>query len=364
MDNMMQRREHIETKSTNSEFSPLSFACTDEKQIYLKSLNKCREELDKLVVKIVNREGAEEILKRTIVQGSPFKGQLLTPEILNKSKLQPKYRMSIKGIDRALFSPAYNIGHGRIAVAAYIKKEKNYIVASYFLSNSHGIWRCLDGYFMVENKIISYGTKGKQDSMNLALVFQKALSEITKNGTSIINIHYYQSEFIFTGTTYNALLQINTRNKKTKTQQKNVKDVPQKLSGNFYAGRGKRIPPEAIKFHNPNQAPDFSKIITRWEAANKIYGKIVYEAFLSGNDQFIYTFCRDGKNRTWLASIENHSKIQPTGVRGIWVDGGDLTTPAYEYDNKAGVYGNAQLRWGNYIDMSKNYLSKIWRTVN
>lgn len=361
---MRQWREYIGSKAVNPGTTRLPFAFTDLKQIYFENLNNCIEELETLIVEIVNKEKAEEVLNRTIVRGTPFKNQLLTPEILKKNKLQPKYRMTIKGIERALFSPPYNIGQGRIAVAAYIKKEKNYIAASYYLSNSHGIWRCLDGYFMVENKIISYGTKGRQDSMNLALVFQKALSEITKNGTPIINIHTCQSDFIFTGTTYNALLKIKSRYPKSKTLQKNVPELPQKLSGNFYAERGKRIPPEAIKFYNNNQAPDFSKLITRWEAANKIYGKIIYEAFLSGNSQFIYTFCRDEKNRTWLASIENHSKIQPTGVREIWVDGGDLTTPAYEYDIKAGPYGNAQLRWGSYIDMSKNYLSKIWKTVN
>jgi len=363
LDNMIQQREYRE-KNAIPESTGLSFALTGAKQIYLNNFKRYKEELETLVVEMIDEEKADEVINRTFVQGSPFKGQLLTPEILKKSNLQPKYRMSISGMERALFSPAYNIGHGRIAVAAYVKKEEKYIAASYYLSNSHGIWRCLDGYFMVENKIISYGTKGRQDSMNLALVFQKALSEITKNGTPIMNIHHYPCEFIFTGTTYNALLQLSSRYKKTKTQQKNSPDLPQKLSGNFYAGRGKRIPPEAIKFYNHNQAPDFSKIITCWEAANKVYGKIVYEAFLSGNGQFIYTFCRDEKNRTWLAGIENHSKIQPTGTRGIWVDGGDLTTPAYEYDIKAGVYGNAQLRWGSYIDMSKNYLSKIWKTVN
>ncbi|MGD2084646.1 MAG: hypothetical protein PVH61_00535 [Candidatus Aminicenantes bacterium] len=361
---MIQRHEHSGSNIVISGSSGLPFAFIDTKQICLKNLHQCKEELETLVVEIVNKKKSEEALNRTKVRGSPFKNQLLTPGILKQNKLEPKYRMTTKGIERALFSSAYNIGQGRIAVAAYIKKEKNYITASYYLSNSHGIWRCLDGYFMVENKIISYGTKGRQDSMNLALVFQKALSEITENGTPIINIHPCQSDFIFTGTTYNALLQINSRYLKSKTQQKNGPDLPQKLSGNFYAGRGKRIPPEAIKFYNHHQAPDFSKLITRWEAANKIYGKIVYEAFLSGNSQFIYTFCQDEKNRTWLASIENHSPIQPTGVREIWVDGGDLTTPAYEYDIKAGVYGNAQLRWGNYIDMSKNYLSKIWKTVN
>jgi hypothetical protein len=363
MNNIMQRYEYIEKNAKpGSTGFPITFV--DEKQIYLKNLNKFKEELETLAVEIVTEEEAEDVLDRTIVQGSPFKGQLLTPKILRSSKLQPKYRMWITGSERALFSAAYNIGYGRIAAVAYIKNKKNYIAASYYLSNSHGIWRCLDGYFMVENKIISYGTKGRQDSMNLALVFQKALAEITNNGTPVIDIPYYHSDFIFTGTTYNALLQINTRDKNTKTQQEKVPDMPQKLSGNFYADRGKRIPPEAIKFYNHNQAPDFSKPITSWEAANKIYGKIVYEALLSGNGQFIYTFCRDEKNRTWLAGIENHSQIQPTGVRGIWVDGGDLTTPAYEYDIKAGVYGNTRLRWGNYIDMSKNYLSKIWKTAN
>jgi len=363
MNNIIQRHEYIEKKA-NPSSSGFPIAFTEEKQISLKNLKKFREELDTLVVEIIDKEEAEEILKRTIVQGSPFKGQLLTPEILRSSLLQPKYRMCITGMERALFSTPYNIGHGRIAAAAYIKDKKNYIAASYYLSNSHGIWRCLDGYFMVENKIISYGTKGRQDSMNLALVFQKALAEITKNGTPVIDIPYYRRDFIFTGTTYNALLQINTRDNQTKTQQKKIPDLPQKLSGNFYTDRGKRIPPESMKFYNHNQAPDFSKLMTSWEAANEIYGKIVYEAFLSGNDQFIYTFCRDEINRIWLAGIENHSQIQPTGVRGIWVDGGDLTTPAYEYEIKAGVYGNTQLRWGNYIDMSKNYLSKIWKPAN
>lgn len=341
----------------------------EAKQIYLKNLNNCKKEMDSLLVKTVNKSEAEKVLHRTLVQGSPFKGQRLTPGVLEKWGLLPKYQIYINGIERAFFSPAYNIGQGRIAVTAYIKKEKKYIAVSYYLSNSHGIWRCLDGYFMVENKIISYGKKGRQDSMNLSLVFQKALSNITQTKIPIIDICQGHSDFVFAGTTYNALFQINA-NPKVKIEQKNgltllnVPDLPQKLAGNFYPEKGKRIPPEAIKFYNQNQAPDFSKLITQWEAKNKTYGNINYEAFLSKNGQFIYAFCRDEKNRIWLGSIENHSNIKPSGIREIWVDGGDLTTPAYEYDIKAGNYGNRKLRRGNYIDMYENYLSKIWKTVS
>jgi hypothetical protein len=322
------------------------------------------------MVKTVNKREAKEILGRTLVQGSSFNGRMLTPAILKKYGLQPKYKVYMQGVEQVFFSSPYGIGQGRIAVTAYNKKDKKYIADSCFLSNSHGIWRCLDGYFMVENRIISYGKKGRQDSMNLSFLFQKALAQITNNGKNIIEIQPGERDFLFAGTTYNALFQVDTGKLKTEISLNNSVPVPnavslsQKLSGNFYPEHGKRIPPEAMKFYNQSQAPDFSKFITLWESKNDTYGKITYKAFLSGNDQFIYAFCRDEKNRIWLGSVENQSKIKPSGVREIWVDGGDLTTPAYEYDIKAGHYGNRGLRRGNYIDMYENYLSKIWKSTN
>ncbi len=321
------------------------------KQDYLKKSFK--EMFETFSVRLINKKNAKEILNRLEVHGSPFNDEILTPGILEKNGLQPKYKMSVYGAEMAYFSSVYNIGLGRIAVVAYIKKDGNYIPRSYYLSNSHAIWRYLEEYISIEGKIVSYGTGNKRDSTNLPLVFQKSLSSIAKDGVLIIDSRY--RDLIFAGTSPNALFEI----AKKSTYTLEVESMPQKLYGNFYQENGKRTPPEELKFYDYNQAPDFSKFITGWDSGNKTYGKITYEAFLSKDNQFIYTFCKDKIGRAWVGSIENHSKIQSTGLRETWVDGGDLTTPAYEYTEKAGNYGNNDLRFGDYIDMSKNYLSKI-----
>lgn len=330
----------------------------EAREVYLKKSNQFKEDLETLSIGTVDETEAKEILKDTVVQGSLFKGMSLTPGILEMNGLQPKYKMSMRGFEMATFSPAYNIGQGRVAVVAYMKKDGKYIPRSYYFSNSHAIWRCLDGYTLLEGKIVSYGSGEKRGGTNLPLVFQKALAEITKNPEAIVTLENQEnSEFIFAGTTYSTLSLA-----AEKSTAENNENVPQKLRGNFYreSEESERISPEEMKFYDPQQVPDPSKSITGWESRNNAYGKITYEALLSRDDQLIYIFCRDETGRVWLGSIENHSMIRTTGLKQTWVDGGDLTTPAYEYIEKAGKYGDANLRWGNYIDMFKNYLSKIW----
>jgi hypothetical protein len=74
-------------------------------------------------------------------------------------------------------------------------------------------------------------------------------------------------------------------------------------------------------------------------------------------------FCRDATGRVWIGSIEDNSEIQSTGLKKSWIEGGDLTTPAFEYKYKetdqTGGYGNDKIRNGPYIDMYENYLKKI-----
>ncbi len=313
-----------------------------------------KEIFETLAVASVEMDDSKEILSRTEVRGSPFNEEILTPEILEKNGLQPKYKMSINGSEIAYFSSVYDINFGRIAAVAYKKEERKYIPRSYYLSNSHAIWRYLAGYIAIEGKVVSYGTAGKRESMNLPLIFQKALSSIAKNGVSQIDTQ--ARDLIFAGTSTNVIFEM----MKKSTYHLDTENTPQKLFGNFYQENGKQTPPEEMRFYNCNQAPDFSKLITGWKSENRTYGKITYKAFFSNDNQFIYTFCKDKIGRVWVGSIENHSKIQSTGLRETWIDGGDLTTPAYEYAEKAGDYGNNDLRLGNYVDMYKNYLSKVW----
>ena len=333
----------------------------EAREVYLKKLYQYKEDLETLSIGLLDDTEAKEILKETVVQGSPFKGLSLTPEILAVNGLQPKYKMSMRGFEMAYFSAAYNIGQGRLAVMNYMKKDGKYIPRSYYFSNSHAIWRYLDGYTLLEGKIVSYGSGEKRGSTNLPLVFQKALAEVTRDPEAIVTLENQEiNEFIFAGTTRSTLC-LAAENSTTETAEHN-ETVPQKLRGNFYRENedDERIPAKEMKFYDPQQVPDSSKLITGWESRNNLYGKITYEAFLSRDDQLIYIFCRDETGRVWLAGIENHTMIRPTGLKQTWVDGGDLTTPAYEYIEKAGKYGNPDLRWGNYIDMFKNYLSKVW----
>jgi len=329
----------------------------DAGQVYREKAKKLREQLRTLAITEVTGTEAGEILNAAEIQGSPYKDRMLTPPDLEKNGLQPKYKMSFKGFAPAYFSSPYHIGQGRPAVVAYMKKDSQYIPGSYYQSNSHGIWRRLDIYTMMEGKIVSYGAGEKRGMTNLPLVFQKALAQITRNPDLIIKPTGDESDFIFAGPSYSTLSLLTYHS--TAMVSETVEKEPEKLDGNFYGENVRLVPPGEVDFYDRRQAPDFSKPVTHWENGNKVYGKITYRAFLSGDDRFIYTFCRDETGRAWIGSIENHSAISAAGPRETWVDGGCLATPAYEYLGREGHYGNPGLRAGNYIDMFKNYLSKV-----
>ncbi len=70
-------------------------------------------------------------------------------------------------------------------------------------------------------------------------------------------------------------------------------------------------------------------------------------------------FCSDNLGRAWIGGIEVNAPVGTTGLREQWVNGGDLTTPAYEYDIHADEYGNSNLTSGHYVDMFENYLQHI-----
>lgn len=338
-------------------------------QVYHEKAKKLREQLRTLSITEATETEAKEILRAAEIQGSPYKGRILTLPDLEMNGLEPKYKMSFKEFAPVYFSFPYHIAQGRVAVVAYLEKDGQYVPGSYYQSNSHGIWRRLDGYTMMEGKIVSYGAGEKRGITNLPLVFQKALAEITGNPSLIIKLTADESDFIFAGVA-SSTLSLLSRNSTAvepkrerepeRERQPEIKEKqPEKLDGNFYGENGSLIPPGEVDFYDRRQAPDFSKPMTHWEAVNKAYGKITYKAFLSGDDRFIYTFCNDETGRAWIGAIENHSAICPTGPRETWVDGGCLATPAYEYLGREGNYGNPELRIGNYIDMFENYLSKV-----
>ncbi|MDQ1353425.1 MAG: hypothetical protein QG657_3731 [Acidobacteriota bacterium] len=326
-------------------------------QIYSEKAKQLHEQIKTVSIAEIKETEGKEILKAAEIQGSPYKGRMLTLSDLAQNGLQPRYIMSFKGFAPAYFSSPYHIAQGRVAVIAYLKKDGQYIPGSFYQSNSHGIWRRLENYVMMEGRIVSYGAGEKRGAANLPLVFQKALAEITNNPNLIINLDHEESDFIFAGVAHSTLSLLSRNSTAAESEIKEKQ--PEKLDGNIYNENDRLIAPEEVDFHDRRQAPDFSKQVIHWEAVNKLYGKTTYKAFLSGDDRFVYTFCKDERDRAWIGCIENHSAICADGPRETWVDGGCLATPAYEYLGREGNYGNPELRIGNYIDMFKNYLSKV-----
>ena len=240
------------------------------------------------------------------------------------------------------------MGSGRIAVVSYVEKDGEITAYSYYRSDSQGVWRFLPDYTIKENGKIKWAGKGYgEESVTLPIELQKTLSTTTKEKIRLKR----NPEFIFAGTAKRF-------GREFKGYYNEVESSPKKLNGNFYPKYNEKIPPEQMILTD-NESPDFSKLITSWEQETALYGKIVIEVFPSKDGRFKYMFCRNSSGKAWIGGIQDNSEIKSTGLRKTWVSGGDLTTPALEYEDLAGNFGNDGERIGPYVDMSENYLSKV-----
>lgn len=317
---------------------------------------KYAEQKDEFEIEIteIDRKIAEKILNQVQIEGDKYKSKKLTPEIIRENQLVPKYKIKVGDISVWFSSQTYDIGKGRIAVMAYVKKEDKVIARSYYRSNSQGVWRFLPDYETDnQGKIILYGKGYHEQSIVLPIAMQKAMEEIAQKKPAL-EIKNEDPQLLLAGTAKHF-----SWDEKSKYYQE-IESSPRKLDGNFYATSSKkRLAPESLHFNNPEDKPDFFKILTSWTAKSSLYGDISMEVFSSQNKAFKYVFCRDKKNRVWISAIEDNSEIQSSGLKKNWVLGGDLTTPAYEYNIQAGSYGNANDMKGKYCDMYEKYISKI-----
>jgi len=326
-----------------------------KKTQYTKSNNKSieiREKQEKIQypdiqIEKINNDESKKILEKTKIYGDPFMGEFLTTKILEEEKLGPKYKTKL-GDYTMWLSSAYELGSGRIAVVSYIEKDGEITAYSYYRSDSQGVWRFLPDYTIKENGKIKWVGKGYgEESVTLPIELQKTLSTITKEKIKPKR----NPEFIFAGTAKRF-------GREFKGYYNEVESSPKKLNGNFYPKYNEKISPEQMVLTD-NESPDFSKLITSWEQETALYGKIVIEVFPSKDGRLEYMFCRDSSGKIWIGGIQDNSKIQSTGLRETWISGGNLTTPAFEYEDLAGNFGNDKEKIGPYVDMFKNYLSRV-----
>jgi ADP-heptose:LPS heptosyltransferase len=306
-----------------------------------------------LTTENVDPTEVEELLEKLEFHGHPYNGTTLSVELIKEKGLIPKYRIQQNGVNIFLSSQAYSLGRGRAAVLAYVERDGKLIPRSYYRSNSQGVWRYLpaykDGWF----------DKGyNEESVTLPLSIQEPLTKlISDHGVAVIE----NPKSIFFGTAkplteYKATVE----DKATMSYYQEIQEKATRLSGNFYSSdRSIKIAPENLVFSDTNDSPDFSKKSSSWTGNNEMYGDVTYEVFPSRNGEYLYLFCKDSANRAWIGGVEKLSPTTSTGLSEEWVSGGNLTTPAFEYDEQAGGYGNYKLHKDAYVDMFENYLSKI-----
>lgn len=310
-----------------------------------------------IIIKELRGIEIAEALSRVEIHGDPWQGRFLKAKDLEAEGLAPKLKIEINGKNIWFSSAPYLLYEGRLAVVGYVEDKEKLVARTFYRSNSHGIWKYLPKYLERDGKIAWFHKGHGEESISLPALFQQALAHIVKENP--VPIYVDDPDFIFAGTAR----QTSSRHGDdvNNTFQAEIEEQGNILDGNFYTKNfDKKVSPEKIDFINLGQLPDFSKVIYKWKQDTTHYGVIDIEVFISKDKKIQYMFCNDKLGRVWIGGIEINSPIGSTGLRQKWVNGGDLTTPAYEYYDQTGGYGNYDLSAGDhYVDMFKNYLSKV-----
>jgi len=307
---------------------------------------------------------SQSILQQTEIRGDKYKGNRLTREQLAQAGLSPKY--TVDTAEGSMFISAPFMAETRTAFIVYTQSEKGIVARTYYLSGSHGMWKYLPNYTTKKNPntgesdpnggIAWYGKSMSQEAITAPFQLQKKLSQLAAKVKPVDtggNWDYY-----FAGTTKR--LKYSGEHNPGHSIYKEVGWEPMMLPGNLANRVGGKLPPEQVKISNAANKPDFSRRIDSYTNEHPAYGEIKNEVYLSHDGIYKYVFCTDGQGRTWIGNIQaNKARIGSTGVRSMWVDAGDLTTPAFDYREEAGGYGNLGLQHGNYVDMYQKYVSKI-----
>lgn len=328
---------------------------------------KAEEEFANIQLEEISEQEAAAIMDKVEIHGDEFAGEFLTTDKLVDAGLAPKFRLQVGELLLLFSSCPYEITDQRLAVMAYVKNGDALVARSYYLSNSHGVWRYLPEYlFNEEDKKINWYGKGYDEiSITLPAALQIALARLSFES---LLAQPDNAEFLLAGTAKKIKM---TRkidsNPPTYYGQidKNPEEIGSKIeaalpsSPNETIWRIEKASPESMRVKNPEDEPEFSRLISSAQQKSANYGMVIMEVFLSKNGQYRYLFCRDGENRAWIGGIENDSPYQPVGLRKNWIKAGDLVTSAYDYASQAGGYGNYDKTNGHYVDMFKKYLSKV-----
>lgn len=223
------------------------------------------------------------------------------------------------------------------------------------MSRSQLVWRYLPQYLAFDGEVQSFDKWVSEFAITGPSELQEVLTAMNDKGVLRVD----NPMRIFTGTARSVVDQHATILGKV---QELPEYLPQEEIGYHRSkGMGEYCKPQDVGTLIPSEKqPLFTRgPIAQWKTKNALYGDVDCEIFASPDESLRYQFCRDSLGRGWIANIENTSAVTGVGVRKVWVDGGDLITPAFEYSAQSGAYGNSKISKRKYVDMYTNYLSKV-----
>ncbi len=320
---------------------------------------------EKVTVHYLDAKESKKILKRSKIDGDSFyyNGQEydLTPEILEHYGLAPAYGFELQNAKINLSKP-FQLG-SHTAMIGYVTTGKQTNVCSYYRSNSQGIWRYLPDYVASADsrEMINWFGKGyDEESLNLPNASQYALELIT-NTQEKADLNPVQASHAFAGTAkrYSSRDEYSAIKYQHALRGEHYQEIPDSPSFNLGHVRREKSPPDTLDLVE-NDAPDFKTSVNPYRTSTSLYGPISVEGIRSKNDRLEYTFNRNSQGQAWLSHIEiTDAPISSHGLRTAWATAGDFGTPLYEYHVQDGGYGDHSDRHHNYVNMWKNYLSRM-----
>jgi hypothetical protein len=296
-------------------------------------------------------------------------GRGLTPELIQKYDLLPKYPIKIGDREVYLSDSFVADEGGRPMVYYYIKNDKTnkLMVRTAYKSNSQGMYRLLPRTVYESHYDKGYG----EDSINLPNLVQEGVSKHCVNSKSVKNKD--DKNILFRGTTKQFVKDNhNTYFDQTESKPERIVGIQSDHSVRVERFKQKKETfainlqdPETFEISHDNEKPNFDNLQRTFESTNSIIGNYKCYTVPSNDNSLEFIFCVDSKNRVWIGSVEvKKAKINDVGVRERWAK--DLCIPLYDYcssrHNQCGGFedlNDKNGKGGQYAGMWKNYLSKV-----
>ncbi|MBR5621434.1 hypothetical protein IKW75_03080 [Candidatus Saccharibacteria bacterium] len=354
------KEKYLEYEKETTEFMEIVYGERLKAEEFFERLEKDAEEWR------LDREA--EKLKQEFLVGAEIEGDIwpqrgtdykLTPEVLDKGGLGPRFLLEVGGVRIAL-SKVFRADIHEAAIA-YVKFDTGVKVRGYYRGNSQGMWRYLADYVGADGAIAWYGVGFNEESLTLPLKIQKALNMAAEHG-----IHELKNANMafFLGATAHRFSSKDKYKRMVAAGEMTgayYEDVSRKPLYDFGTLSPTKRPPQSIDVSG-ELAPNFREEIDHYAVPTDMYGKVTFRQFPSFDDSLRYTICEVGEGderKVWIGGIEVNAPISSTGLKTQWVSTGDICTPLLEYRTMTGGYGTDIGRRDGYYSMWERYLKFI-----